>query len=284
LPVAARVAIGRVEPRSPSPVASATRTELVVLCSSSSANQSILVHGEGRTRRVTLVDAGCSPTRTRKMLAPMGLELDHIDDVVLTHLDTDHCHPGWGKALPNHARFRILRSHRGRAKRIGLTKRRTYVFDDGEPFELGHGATITPMTLDHDDLGVAVFRMDFDRAPGERSSLGYATDLGRITTGLVEHLRGVDVLAIESNYCPRMQADSDRPDFLKRRIMGGAGHLSNEECRAAITAIAPTRHVVLLHLSRECNTPALAGRYHVDTPYELTIASPDAPTAAIRLA
>ena len=94
----------------------------------------------------------------------------------------------------------------------------------------------------------------------------------------------MDVLAIESNYCPVMQRDSDRPDFLKDRIMNGAGHLSNEECRGAVSAIAPKREVVLLHLSRQCNTPEQATRYHAGAPYRVTVSAHDTPTRPIPMA
>jgi phosphoribosyl 1,2-cyclic phosphodiesterase len=255
----------------------APRTELVVLASSSAGNCSALVHGEGARRRVTLIDAGLSPTRTRKALAAMGLGLDHVDRLLLTHLDTDHCHAGWVRALPRHARFCVHRRHRGRAQRAGITRRFTDVLDD-EPYALGHGAVVRSMLQAHDELGVAVFRLDFeDHAGDPLGSLGYATDVGRATPQMVEHLRGVDVLAIESNYCAELQAASDRPAFLKQRIMNGSGHLSNEECRRAVSAIAPTRQVVLLHLSRDCNRPELARRYHEDAGYSVLVASPVEP-------
>ncbi len=215
------------------------------------------------------------------MLAALGLGLEHVDRLVFTHLDTDHCHGGWVRALPRHARFCIHRKHRGRAQRAGITRRHTEVFDD-LPFGLGHGATVRAMLQAHDDLGVAVFRIDFEDAEGApAASLGYATDVGRATPQMVEHLRGVDVLAIESNYCADLQAASDRPAFLKDRIMGGSGHLSNEECRRAVSAIAPLRHVVLLHLSTECNRPELARRYHEDAGYSVLVASPVEPVEPV---
>ena len=76
----------------------------------------------------------------------------------------------------------------------------------------------------------------------------------------------VDVLAIESNYDPEMEMNSSRPWFLKKRIMGGKGHLSNEQAFAAVRSIldrcqadcrALPQHIVLLHRSRECNCPKL---------------------------
>lgn len=262
------------------PAATAPPTTFGVIASSSSGNCAVLLHGEGRNRRVTLIDAGVSPTRTRRFLQSLSLDIERIDEIVFTHLDNDHCHRGWIKALPPHARFRIYRGHRGRAKRAGLLRRRTYLFDE-EPFDLRGGVRVAATIQDHDDLGVAAFRFDFGGA--RPSSLGYATDLGRATGTLVRALEGVDVLAIESNYCPVLQASSERPAFLKNRIMGGSGHLSNEECRAAVAAIGPRREVVLLHLSRECNRPELAARYHEGAGYGVTVAGHDQPTPLIRL-
>jgi hypothetical protein len=83
---------------------------------------------------------------------------------------------------------------------------------------------------------------------------------------LLEQFCGVDVLALESNYDPKLQLDSGRPWFLKHRIMGGRGHLSNQQAFEAIRAILDRcqsrrrslpRHIVLLHRSRECNCPKI---------------------------
>ncbi len=273
----------RVIPTRPAPLPAicATRSRLVVLASGSTGNCSALIHGEGKNLRVTLIDAGLSPARTKKMLATMDLTLDRVDEVVFTHLDADHAHKGWIKALPDHARFWMHKRHRSRAGRDGFLRRKTNIFES-DTFELARGVRVLPTLLAHDQLGVAAFRFEWC---GERSaSLGYATDLGRVTDELTDRLRGVDVLAIESNYCPVMQRASDRPDFLKDRIMNGAGHLSNEECRGAVAAIAPKREVVLLHLSRQCNAPDLATRYHDGAPYRVSVSAHDTPTRPIPMA
>ncbi|MBL0927546.1 MAG: MBL fold metallo-hydrolase [Phycisphaerales bacterium] len=263
------------------PSAATAPMRLVVLASSSAGNCSVLIHGEGRTRRCTLIDAGLSPRRTRQLLHALALDLDRIDDILFTHLDGDHAHPGWIAALPKHARFRIHARQLGRARRDGFLVRRTELFKD-QPFELPCGAAVRPVPLDaHDDLGVAAFRISPPGAAGDGPTLGFATDLGRVTDGLVSALRGVDVLAIESNYCPELQESSDRPEFLKRRIMDGSGHLSNQQSAQAVRAIGPRRGVVLLHLSRQCNTPERARAAHDHPGLHLTIAGHDQPTAPI---
>ena len=209
-------------------------------------------------------------------LAAEGFGLLQLDDIIYTHLDRDHAHPSWSRVKQCRATSRLHIRHRGRAEREGHAYRKTEIFDH-KAVELGPHLSMTPLLSAHDQLGVAVFRFDVD-TPRGRATLGFATDVGTLDGGWVEHLAGVDVLAVESNYCPRMQAESDRPAFLKRRITGGSGHLANEQAAEAARAIAPRAHTVLLHLSRQCNTPDLALRAHADSGCPLTVTDQHEPT------
>jgi len=242
---------------------------LCVLASGSKGNCSVLVvpSTEQTARRVILIDAGLSPSRTRVLLHQRGIRPDEVDEIVFTHLDSDHCHQGWINALrPGsvtgawRATLRVHRMHMGRAQRMGLLYARTDPFDD--VFEPAPGVEMRSLMLAHDDLGVAVFRCRIDLPDRATAELGFATDLGHVNPALIEHLRGVDTLAIESNYCPVLQENSGRPVFLQRRIMGGAGHLSNEQSAMAVSRIQPRKSLVLLHLSQECNEPAIAMGQH----------------------
>lgn len=242
---------------------------LCVLASGSKGNCSVLVVPATRetARRVILLDAGLSPSRTRVLLHQRGIRPDEVDEIVFTHLDSDHCHQGWINALrPGsvtgdwRAQLRVHRMHMGRAQRMGLLYARTEPFD--EVFSPAPGVEMRTLMLAHDDLGVAVFRVGIELPDRPGASMGFATDLGHVNPELIEHLRGVDTLAIESNYCPVLQENSGRPIYLQRRIMGGAGHLSNEQSALAVSRIAPRRNLVLLHLSQECNEPAIAMGHH----------------------
>lgn len=254
----------------------AAAAEFRVLASGSTGNCSVLVHGRGPLRRATLIDCGLSVRRTHRLLASMGLDMSHVDEVLLTHLDTDHFYEAWARALPPHVRLFVHERHALRGPIGGVPRDRLRVFS--EAFALRSGAGVIPTLFEHDALGVVAYRLDLGGC-----SLGFATDLGRVTSRLIEAMAGVDALAIESNYCPIMQLASDRPEHLKRRIMGGAGHLSNEECAEAVRAIAPKKHVILIHLSRECNTPERAARFHAGAPYSLSVSRHDEPTPAIVL-
>jgi phosphoribosyl 1,2-cyclic phosphodiesterase len=258
---------------------------VVVLASSSGGNCSALVLETSEGPRMVLIDLGVSPRRCKRLLLEAGLADVPIVAAVVTHLDTDHLSPPWCQGtreadalLPREVPLYMHRRHVGRADRQGLLHRRTLPFTD--MFEPVPGVHARAHIAPHDELGSASFRFVVATG-GKPRHLGWATDVGRPTDDLAKHLAGVDVLAIESNYCPVMERESDRPEFLKRRVMGGSGHLSNQQSAELARRVAPSKHVVLLHLSRQCNTPERAAMEHAGAGYEMTIAQPDAPTARI---
>lgn len=255
-------------------VANRTRTrrpELRVLASGSAGNCSVL-----RTAGATLlIDAGLSPRRTRRLLEDNGIGIGHVDGIVLTHLDSDHFHAGWPRALPAGVPVYLHERHEREARSRGLARGACRLFDKALTPALDCCAFA--LLCDHDDVGTVSFRFEFTCG----ASLGFATDVGRVTEPLTEHLDRVDVLAVESNYCPVLQESSARPAFLKRRVTGGNGHLSNQEAAVLVERVRPREHVVLLHLSRECNDPALAASLHEGRGYGLTVARQHEPTAWI---
>jgi phosphoribosyl 1,2-cyclic phosphodiesterase len=247
---------------------------LCVLSSSSGGNCSVLTWVENTYRRSVFIDLGLSPGRSRKILRAIGLKQTFPDAVVLTHLDEDHWNPTWVSFLPKHTSIYIHRRHRNRAARVGVLRHRTMLFDDAfSPFP---GVDAEAFLCPHDDLGSAALRF---RVMG--TQLGYATDLGKPSPDLAGFLRGVGTLAIESNYCPLMQAASARPRSVKERCTGGAGHLSNQQCAELCRDVGGLDHVVLLHLSRQCNRPELAAAEHANSPYALTLAHWNTPTPFI---
>ena len=94
-----------------------------------------------------------------------------------------------------------------------------------------------------------------------RCGLGFITDLGYATKMLVERLREVHTLVIETNHDEKLlQACQFRPWPVKQRIMSRHGHLSNAAAATVIEQLLPGKieRVVLGHLSRDCNSPELA--------------------------
>lgn len=251
--------------------------KFIVLASSSSGNCAALVlHGPDGVTQTYLIDAGLSPRRTFAALRESGIGEGTLRGVIFTHLDSDHCHGGWAAALPDRATVYIHTRHRSRAERMGLLYGRACCFE--REFRVGDAAASVELAS-HDQSGVAVFRFTF--ACG--GTLGYATDLGRATERIITHLREVDVLAMESNYCPELQRASGRPLFLQRRITDGSGHLSNAQSAEAVGKIRPRRGVVLLHLSGQCNTRERALAAHSLHGHPCVVAEKDAATPWIGL-
>jgi phosphoribosyl 1,2-cyclic phosphodiesterase len=127
------------------------------------------------------------------------------------------------------------------------------------------GLSVRAIPLAHDRIGSHGFLIE-----GHGCRIGYATDLGHVPENLLEQFDALDVLALESNYDPEMQLSSARPAFLKSRIMGGFGHLSNQQAYEAIRRVLDRaecagrslpRHIVLLHRSLQCNCPKLVRKF-----------------------
>ena len=229
------------------------RLRLRVLASGSSGNAALVTAHDGSRRHDLLIDLGLSPRRLSGLLRAEGTDLESLTGVLLTHGDVDHLHTGWARAWPTlMAPPIVLRPAHGHVPaRAGLAHGPTRWIHD----ELSLGAfALRALALPHDSEGSTAFRIDFGGA-----SIAWVTDLGRVVDGLPAFVAGANVLGLESNYDPPMQRASPRPEHLKRRIMDGHGHLSNEQALALVQHAhgrdAAPDHVVLLHLSEQCNHP-----------------------------
>jgi len=228
--------------------------DLCILASGSAGNAAILRSPAG----VMLIDAGIGPRTLAKRLDGTGVRPVDIAALCLTHLDGDHFSPRWAPTL---RRLNVpVYCHANKVDGLALCCPnllpliRPFNVDVFSPIA---GLTCDPIHFAHDRLGSHGFVVD-----GFGYRIGYATDLGRVPPYFFDHFRDLDCIALESNYDPQMQADSARPQFLKRRITGGHGHLSNLQSLAAIRRLLDRArqlpdHIVLLHRSQECNCPDL---------------------------
>lgn len=232
-----------------------------VLSSSSSGNASYLdVDGQG-----VLVDFGIGPRKLTRLLDCAQVGWESIRAVVLTHLHSDH----WNEPTLNllartgtplwchvdHAADLRRRSDAFHdLERAGFVRQ----YQANETFNLGL-CTCTPLPLWHD---VVTFGFRFD-SMNEPWALGYAADLGSWAGDLVDRLSEVDLLALEFNHDVAMQLASRRAESLIERVLGDDGHLSNAQAsnllREILRRTSPgrLRHVIPLHLSRQCNRPDL---------------------------
>ena len=224
---------------------------VATLASGSSGNCAVV--SDGRVH--ILIDAGISARRIAQGLKALGLELRHLEGVLITHEHTDHV-----SALPVLCRQAQapLFTAEGTAYELwgkyGLPQERFRVFEPGQRFAIG-GLEISTFATSHDcarPCGYAV-------TDGERK-LALCTDTGFVTPEAREGVRGAHTLIGEFNYDPEMLRTGPYPVRLQNRIRGERGHLSNEMGGelAAWAGSQGARRVILAHLSLENNRPELA--------------------------
>jgi phosphoribosyl 1,2-cyclic phosphodiesterase len=239
-----------------------------VLASGSAGNASLLENdGFG-----VLLDIGLGPRLLARRLTEVGASWRQVRAVLLTHTHSDH----WNDRTLAHLRRlgvplychrahpAVLESY-GREFAALAAAGLVHSYEAEEELTLTPGMSCRPLQLRHDGGPTFGFRLESGGDLfGERMALGYAADLGSWTPELVQALIDVDVLALEFNHDVDMQYASGRSPRLIHRVLGDAGHLSNVQAAALLTEVlqrsAPgrLRHVVQLHLSRDCNCPRLA--------------------------
>ncbi len=227
-----------------------------ILGSGSDGNCALLETEHARV----LVDAGFSARRLAELLGAVGESLDRIDAVFLTHEHGDHAAGIAGLARHPHVKVFANRAT-ARVVQAGLRFRPDWqFFETGARFAF-RDLEVQTFAVPHDAQDPVAYLFVHQAHAPEPSvhRLAWLTDLGHAPQHVREHIREADVLVVEANYCPRMlEADLKRPWSVKQRIRGRHGHLSNEGARELLASVdAPRwRHVVLSHLSRECNSPA----------------------------
>lgn len=225
--------------------------EITILASGSNGNAALV-----RTETVSfLVDAGLSTRELTLRLATCGVEPRDLAAILITHEHGDHSRglAQWAKrhATPIYCNRQTGAILRDKVVDFGGWK----IFETGSEFFL-EGTTIRSFLVPHDAVEPVGFVI---RSQGR--SFGFLTDLGHATTLVTESLRGVEGLLIETNYDEELLArDTKRPWAIKQRIQSRHGHLSNAAAAETVAQIHHDGlgHLLLGHLSRDCNREELA--------------------------
>jgi phosphoribosyl 1,2-cyclic phosphodiesterase len=200
-----------------------------------------------------LVDAGFSAREIERRMRSLGLEPGRLDAVLVTHEHTDHV-----RGIARLARRHRLPVYLTAGTRAGAPSLQELpelpTFSCGREFRIGSLA-VRPFSIAHDARDPAGFTIGAD---GLR--IGIATDLGHATALVKEHLRGCRLLILEANHDPQLLLDGPYPWYLKQRIRGRNGHLSNRASGEVLAEIrhAGLEHVILAHLSETNNRPEIA--------------------------
>ncbi|MSQ64574.1 MAG: MBL fold metallo-hydrolase [Betaproteobacteria bacterium] len=213
-----------------------------------------LVAQAGSTR--VLLDCGLSPRETERRLARLGITPADISGILVTHEHDDHA----GQAYPFAAQHRIpvwlthgTQTALAESGKVpGAVDTRTIRGRD--PFAIGD-LEVRPYTVPHD----AREPVQFVFSDGA-FRLGVLTDIGVSTPHVETTLSGCDALVLECNHDHDMLWAGEYPKWLKERITGPFGHLSNLQAEQLLGAIDRSRlkHVFAAHLSHQNNRPELA--------------------------
>ena len=224
--------------------------KLSVFASGSSGN--CLLLSENHTH--ILIDAGISMRRIQAFLLRAGLSWHDIDGVLITHEHSDHICGLETIArrtdVPVFAPHTVANRMRGRLPSL---EEKLRIIPVGEFFSVG-AFRVMAFHTPHDTDESVGYRVE------GASVFALATDMGCVTDEIRSGLLGADAALIESNHDLHMLRDGPYPFPLKRRILSDRGHLSNDNCALLARELSDsgTGLIVLGHLSRENNRPALA--------------------------
>lgn len=242
------------------------------LCSIASGSSGNCVYAGSDTTHL-LIDVGISGKRTEAGLKELGLKMSDIDGIFITHEHADHI-SGLGVMARKYGV--PIYGTRGTIEAIKQTQSLGKIDDDLFQYIRADekctvkDVTLYPIRTSHDAAEPVAYRISHGR-----QKIAVITDLGCYNDYTVECLRDLDVLYLEANHDIHMLQVGPYPYYLKQRILGERGHLSNEAAGRLLSRLLHDHihSIVLGHLSKENNLPELAYesvRVEVtmsDTPY-----------------
>ena len=213
--------------------------EYVILASGSRGNSTIVMNGKMRI----LIDAGLPHHELLSKLSSLNLSIAQIDAVLVTHEHIDHV-----RCLDIFDKSKVYSS----PNTISLEERNHLEFYKQHAIA---GFDITPIQLSHDCADPMGFVIKHDN-----ESLVYVTDTGYIREQDFQYLNNATHYIFESNHDENMLLLTNRPHYLKQRIMSPKGHLSNVTSALILAKLigSETKSIRLAHLSDEANTKELA--------------------------
>ena len=218
-----------------------------VLGSGSRGNATVIDNGDTRV----LVDAGFSARELKRRLAAAAIAPESIEALILTHEHSDHM---CGAVRASRRWKWSVHATPGTVNGAPeLQTANLHTFTAGETLTFSSMQVLTVPTSHDANEPVAVVATDV--ASGARAAV--VLDLGRESPVLRKGLTDVEVLVLESNHDEDLLAHGPYPMSVQRRIAGYTGHLSNREAGAIARACSHSdlQHIVLAHISEQCNTP-----------------------------
>jgi len=228
---------------------------IAVSLQSGSNGNCVYVETEGMK---LLFDAGISGSEAERRLARCGRDIRDVDALIISHDHADHVRYAgvyqrkFGLPLLITRKTLQCASARHSLGRLGNVNH----FHAGDEIRFGN-VSVQTIPSPHDGADGVAFVVS-----SREKRLGILTDLGHVFKELYSIMGLLDAVFLESNYDPDMLARGPYPAFLKRRIAGPRGHISNSESAGLLQTGSRLKWACLAHLSNNNNDPATALRTH----------------------
>ena len=227
------------------------------LCSIASGSSGNCVYVGSDTTHL-LIDVGISAKRIEAGVATLGINLSDIDGIFITHEHSDHIN-GLGViarkyGIPIYATSGTIQAIR-QTSSLGRIDESLYFSILPDEKYIIKDITLYPMRTSHDAADPVAYKISHDK-----KKIGIVTDLGCYNDYTIACMQDLDVIYLEANHDINMLQVGSYPYYLKKRILGEKGHLSNEAAGKLLARLLNDHieAVVLGHLSKENNLPELA--------------------------
>jgi phosphoribosyl 1,2-cyclic phosphodiesterase len=207
----------------------------------------------GNDTEAVLIDAGISCKETEKRMRLLGLSMKNVKAIFISHEHIDHI-----KGLPILAEKYDLPVYITgitlKYSRISINGQLTKTFTANEPIQIGN-LYITAFAKNHDAGDPHSFIITSNGI-----TVGVFTDIGCACTNVTSHFKKCHAAFLEANYDEVLLEQGHYPLYLKNRIRGGKGHLSNKQALEIFIKHRPPfmTHLLLAHLSKENNNAVTA--------------------------
>jgi len=206
----------------------------------------------GNDREAVFIDAGISCRETELRMKQLGLSMDKVKAIFVSHEHSDHI-TGIPTLVKKYQMPVYITKGTLRSRKLYLDKKLILFFETDETVTIG-GLSIKSFSKAHDAADPHSFTVS-----GNGVTIGVFTDIGVPCENLATHFRQCHAAFLESNYDAEMLANGRYPYFLKSRITNGKGHLSNTQALDVLLQNRPSfmTHLLLSHLSHDNNNPEL---------------------------
>jgi len=206
----------------------------------------------GNHNEAVLIDAGLSCKETEKRMTTLGLDMEKVKAIFISHEHTDHVS---GLSVIAGKYKLPVYAARKTSRNFSQLKEGQFIFDAPNDKEITIGEIhVTGFSKFHDADDPQSFIIRH-----KETKVGVFTDIGKPCKNVIKYFSECHAAFLEANYDDDMLSNGKYPEYLKKRIRSDHGHLSNLQALELFTQHKSNQlsHIFLSHLSKENNSPTL---------------------------